>query len=239
MKKIIKLKESDLLRIIEGVVQEQSFFKKIKRKLGIEKPQIQIHPSMNPEFKKQIDFSNLSTDNTTPYVCKPNDSNCAQFINDVSDDLKYIGNAWNAYKVAPGQLVYSAFNNVDSSKVKQAQQMWDLIHKKGGGTEKGPYNKKIASFVNGIVPSKPNVNLQNGDLVGIFYPPSSHHEEAFYQGLSSDKNHGSNNLWGMNTHVGRVMVILDDVPIVFHNVGGNVQATPANLLRIAWVKRKK
>jgi len=43
----------------------------------------------------------------------------------------------------------------------------------------------------------------------------------------------------MNTHVGRVMVILDNIPIVFHNVGGNVQATPANLLRIAWVKRKK
>ena len=194
---------------------------------------------MNPEFKKQIDFSNLSTDSTTPYVCKPNDSNCAQFVNDVSDDLKYIGNAWTAYKVAPGQLVYSAFNNIDSNKVQKAKQMWDLIHKKGGGVEKGPYNKKIASFVNGIVPSKPNVNLQNGDLVGIFYPPSSHHEEAFYQGLTSDKNNSPNSLWGMNTHVGRVMVILDNTPIVFHNVGGNVQATPASLLRIAWVKRKK
>jgi hypothetical protein len=83
------------------------------------------------------------------------------------------------------------------------------------------------------------VNLQNGDLVGIFYPPSSHHEEAFYQGLTSDKNNSPNSLWGMNTHVGRVMVILDNTPIVFHNVGGNVQATPASLLRIAWVKRKK
>jgi hypothetical protein len=239
MKKTIQLNESDLLKIIDKVIREQSFFEKVKRKLGIKKPQIRIHPSMNPEFKKQIDFSNLSTDSTTPYVCKPNDSNCAQFVNDVSDDLKYISNAWSAYKVAPGQLVYSAFNNIDSNKVQQARQMWDLIHKKGGGVEKGPYNKKIASFVNGIVPSKPNVNLQNGDLVGIFYPPSSHHEEAFYQGLTSDKNNSPNSLWGMNTHVGRVMVILDNTPIVFHNVGGNVQATPASLLRIAWVKRKK
>jgi hypothetical protein len=239
MKKTIQLNESDLLKIIDKVIKEQSFFEKVKGKLGIKKRQIKIHPSMNPEFKKQIDFSNLSTDSTTPYVCKPNDSNCAQFVNDVSDDLKYIGNAWSAYKVAPGQLVYSAFNNIDSNKVQQAKQMWDLIHKKGGGVEKGPYNKKIASFVNGIVPSKPNVNLQNGDLVGIFYPPSSHHEEAFYQGLTSDKNNSPNSLWGMNTHVGRVMVILDNTPIVFHNVGGNVQATPASLLRIAWVKRKK
>lgn len=239
MKKTIQLNESDLIKIIDKVIKEQSFFEKVKRKLGIKKPQIQIHPKMNRKFKKQIDFSNLSTDSTTPYVCKPNDSNCAQFVNDVSDDLKYIGNAWSAYKVAPGQLVYSAFNNIDSNKVQQAKQMWDLIHKKGGGVEKGPYNKKIASFVNGIVPSKPNVNLQNGDLVGIFYPPSSHHEEAFYQGLTSDENNSPNSLWGMNTHVGRVMVILDNTPIVFHNVGGNVQATPASLLRIAWVKRKK
>jgi hypothetical protein len=206
--------------------------------LGIEKPKIAVHPQMNPEFKKQIDFSEISTDSSTNRICKPNDENCAQFINDISDDLNYIGKAWTTYKQGPGKIVYSAFNNIPPEKIKYAQQMWNTINQKGGGVQNGPYKDKVAQFVNGIVPSRPNIPLQNGDLVGIFYPPSSHHEEAFYEGFLSDKNRNQNNLWAMNTHVGRVMVIVDNVPIVLHNVGGNVQATPAHLLRIAWVKRK-
>lgn len=239
MKKIIKLKESELIDIINNVLNEQGPIKKIKRVLGIEKPKISVYQKMNPNFKKQIDFSELSTDDTTNRICKPNDENCAQFVNDISDDLNYIGKAWTTYKDGPGKIIYSVFKNVDPKKVKYAEQIWKLIDQKGGGVQNGPYKNKIAEFVNGIVPSKPNIPLQNGDLVGIFYPPSSHHEEAFYQGLVNDKNRTQNDLWGMNTHVGRVMVFIDNVPIVLHNVGGDVQATPAHLLKIAWVKRKK
>ena len=47
--------------------------------------------------------------------------------------------------------------------------------------------------------------------------------------------------WGMNTHIGVVGAIKDGVPIVFHNIGGQVWADPYNNLkgdsRIAWVKR--
>jgi len=47
--------------------------------------------------------------------------------------------------------------------------------------------------------------------------------------------------WGMNTHVGIVGAIDNGVPIVFHNIGGQVWADPYNNLkggsRIAWVKR--
>ena len=238
MKKTIKLTESELVDIINKVLNEKNLFKKIKRSLVIEKPKISVYPQMNPEFKKQIDFSEISTDSSTNRICKPNDENCAQFINDISDDLNYIGKAWTTYKQGPGKIVYSAFNNIPPEKIKYAQQMWNTINQKGGGVQNGPYKDKVAQFVNGIVPSRPNIPLQNGDLVGIFYPPSSHHEEAFYEGFLSDKNRNQNNLWAMNTHVGRVMVIVDNVPIVLHNVGGNVQATPAHLLRIAWVKRK-
>ena len=47
--------------------------------------------------------------------------------------------------------------------------------------------------------------------------------------------------WGMNTHVGIVGAIKNGVPIVFHNIHGQVFADPYNNLtdnaRIAWVRR--
>ena len=47
--------------------------------------------------------------------------------------------------------------------------------------------------------------------------------------------------WGMNTHVGIVGAIKDGVPIVFHNIGGQVYADPYTNIKgdskIAWVKR--
>ena len=42
----------------------------------------------------------------------------------------------------------------------------------------------------------------------------------------------------MNTHIGIVGAIKDGVPLIFHNIGGNVISDPASNLNIAWVKRK-
>ena len=46
----------------------------------------------------------------------------------------------------------------------------------------------------------------------------------------------------MNTHVGIVGAIKNGVPLIFHNIGGDVYSDPYNKLRgggkIVWVKRK-
>ena len=101
--------------------------------------------------------------------------------------------------------------------------------------------------------------LQMDDVVGIYWPDSSHHHEAFYEGAMAGggwfKNCNSTNtsgcdaavpgntlrggdLWGMNTHIGRVLIEKDGEPYVVHNVRGTVRATPVDDLRIAWVGRK-
>ena len=41
----------------------------------------------------------------------------------------------------------------------------------------------------------------------------------------------------MNTHVGIVGALKDGVPLVFHNVTGNVKSDPINNLNVAWIKR--
>ena len=222
-----------------------------KRKGG-EKGKIFVSDTINPSFSSKIDFGNLKTSDSTQRICRPNDKNCGQFVNDFSDKFKTVGNAWTAYNNTSllGSTIYDKFNSLDKSQRKKAIDLWLKIHKNGGGKENGKYKNEVKSFVNQLVPSKgSDVKLEIDDVVGIFYPGSSHHEEAFYQGGKAwfiDKNGKmvpGNTIqrgegWGMNTHVGIVGAIKDGVPLIFHNVGGNVISDPASNLRIAWVKRK-
>lgn len=219
---------------------------------GGEKGNIFVSDTINPSFSSKIDFSNLSTSNSTENICKPGTKHCAAFVNKFTDKFPSIGNAWDAYRndTILGPTINSKFKGLDESQRKDVIELWLKIHKNGGGKENGPYNNEVKSFVNQLVPSKGSeVKLEIDDIVGIFYPGSSHHEEAFYQGgeawfiNKNGKMVPGNTIqrgdgWGMNTHVGIVGAIKDGVPLIFHNVGGTAISDPASNLRIAWVKRK-
>jgi hypothetical protein len=214
------------------------------------KSNVLVSDTINPGFLKQIDFSKLDTTKKVENICKPNDEHCAQFVNDFSDKFDKVGNAWMAYlNGSLGETVYSKFKGLNQDQIKTAIDLWQKINNKGGGVKNGKYSTQVRDFVNKLVPESANINLNVDDVVGIFYYPSSHHEEAFYQGgepFFTDQNGkkvpGNNiksgNGWGMNTHVGIVGALKDGVPLVFHNIGGNVISEPASNLRISWVKRK-
>ena len=63
-----------------------------------------------------------------------------------------------------------------------------------------------------------------GDIVGLYWDGSSHHNETL-----SSKTH--------NTHSGFVSDIVDGVPIITHNVNGDVRQQPYNELVTAWIRR--
>ena len=63
-----------------------------------------------------------------------------------------------------------------------------------------------------------------GDIVGLYWQGSSHHEETL-----GSKTH--------NTHSGFVSNIVDGVPIITHNVNGKVVQQPYNELSTAWIRR--
>jgi len=209
---------------------------------------------MNPDFLNQIDFTNLSSKDTTENFCTPNDEHCAQFVNDLRDDIApgNVGNAWTAYRndSTLGPTVYSAFKGLDENTKQEVIDLWLKIHERGGGVELGPDNENVKNIVNRLVPAKGKFpNLKVNDIVGIFHYPSFHHEEAFYEGGKAwfkdenGKKVPGNTIqrgdgWGMNTHLGTVMAIKDGVPLIFHNVGGTPKSDPPSNLRIAWVKRK-
>ena len=209
---------------------------------------IYVSDTINPIFSQQIDFNNLKIGDTTNKICKPNDEKCAQFVNNFTDKFDAVGNAWNAYRndTRLGPTIYSKFKGLDKSKQDEAIKLWQQIHKAGGAVEGSNITDgEVKKFIKGLVGSGVNTDLQLDDIVGIYHNPSSHHEEAFYHGGKPWFVNGEpgntirrGNAWGMNTHVGIVGVIKDGVPLIFHNVGGNVKSDPVENLKIAWVKRK-
>jgi len=213
-----------------------------------------VSDTLNPDFVSQINFSDLSSQDTSRNFCTPNDDRCAQFVNDLRDDIApgNVGNAWTAYRndTILGPTVYSAFKGLDENTKQDVIDLWLKIHKRGGGVLKGPDNDNVRNIVDRLVPAKGKFpNLKVNDIVGIFHYPSFHHEEAFYEGGikwfkdENGKKVPGNTIqrgdgWGMNTHLGTVGAIKDGVPLIFHNVGGTALSDPPSNLRIAWIKRK-
>ena len=225
----------------------------IPKKEDDKKSNVVLSKKISPTFKTKINTSKLSTSHPVD-IFKAGQPNCATFVHQFVDGLGDVGHAWIAYDNSRlGDTIMSSFNRLNSNQIDSVTDLWKDINKSGGGKEKGQFNDKVFNIVNKLVPKTPNVSLKLNDIVGIFYPGSEHHEEAFYDagkgffkknmlgmtvnGETIKKGIG----WGMNTHIGVVGAIKDGVPIVFHNIGGQVWADPYNNLkggsRIAWVKR--
>jgi murein DD-endopeptidase MepM/ murein hydrolase activator NlpD len=221
----------------------------------VNKNNIEIMKGFNPDFKSQINFDNLKVNDTTNNFCKPNDDQCAQFVNDISDDISPgdVGHAWNAYVNSSklGDTIYSSFKNLGDKK-NDVIKLWQKIDKRPGEQKwgkEGPLSSEISKIIDNIVPTKySGPELKVGDVVGIYHKSSKNHERAFYEGGKAGKgwfvngkpgntiNQGEG--WGMNTHIGRVAVVKNGVPLIFHNVDGTTKSDPPQNLRIAWVKRK-
>jgi hypothetical protein len=225
--------------------------KKVVDKTKVNK--VVLSPFINPKFKSMIDVSKLSTTTPVP-IFKAGQPDCAQFVNDFDDSRNVIGNAWTAHDTPSiGTTIFSSFTKLNSDQIDKVTDLWKDINSDGGGKDNGPYSKEVVELVNNLVPKSFGISLKLNDVVGLFYPGSKHHESAYYEG---GKRFFRKNMigmtvngetikkgigWGMNTHVGIVGAIDNGVPIVFHNIGGQVWADPYTNMkggaRIAWVKR--
>ncbi len=227
---------------------------------------IEISNTINPKFIYDLEKNaeKLEDGQELHNMCTPDSTNCAQFVNDVADDISYVGSAWDAYANTSnlGNTIYSAFKGKKQYK-DFAIKLWKKMQEVGGikdENDKPMYLPMVKELVNKIVPTTySGPELQLDDIVGIYWPGSSHHHEAFYQGAKAGGGWFKNcnprdtsgcdaavpgntlsrgDLWGMNTHIGRVLIEKDGEPFIVHNVYGDVRATPVRDLRIAWVGRK-
>ena len=217
-----------------------------------------VSKTTNKTFiNKIISKDKLISPTTSVRIFAAGQPECAQFVNDFDNQFSWIGSAWVAHNNDTlGPRIFSSFHNLNQSQIKTVIELWVELDKttKSG---KRPAPNKFGEFVGTLVPKSPPVTLQLNDIVGIYLPSSPNHGRAIYDGGVNEggrpyieKINGkyvagntikSGKGWGMNTHLGIVGAIKDGVPIIFHNIHGQVFSDPFNKLtddaRIAWVRR--
>ena len=209
----------------------------------------------NPKFI--IDPNEISSTDTVTLSCKAGTEHCAQWVNNYSDKVNVVGNAWTAHDNSKiGTTVWSAYKGLDDDTIEDIIEIYKDIDEQGGANDNkkdSPIITKIKDLQDKLINKRqPNVsNLKADDIVGLYYEPSEHHERAFEEAANSGQGYfydndpskpgqnglGSGDSFAFNTHVGLVGAEKDGEKIIFHNVGGNIQASPAKNQDIVWVKR--
>jgi hypothetical protein len=224
----------------------------------VDKSDTIVSKTTNKTFINKIITNNkLISPTTSVPIFNAGQPECAQFVNDFDNQFEWVGAAWMAHNNDNlGSRIFSSFHNLNQSQIKQVIELWIKLDKTTkGGKIKAP--NEFGNFVGTLVPNSPPVTLQLNDIIGIYLPSSPNHGKALYEGGVNDPNRPyiekingkyvvgntikSGKGWGMNTHLGIVGAIKDGVPIIFHNIHGQVFSDPFNKLtdnaRIAWVRR--
>jgi peptidoglycan hydrolase-like protein with peptidoglycan-binding domain len=226
-----------------------------KNKLITKKSSDSLSQNIDTNFKSKFNINKLSSDDST-WVCKAGQKSCGQFVNDFSKKLSYVGDAWLAHDLdKAGKRVFSTYTSLSPKDVEKVFNIFKQIEKQGGPSARksGGQVENIKALQQQLIKPISASDLKVDDIVGIYYPSSPHHEEAFHAAgkpyFVSDGKGGwkkGNTIaggrgFGMNTHVGIVGGVKNGVPLIFHNIEGDVWSDPYNDIRgggkIMWIKR--
>lgn len=142
------------------------------------------------------------------------EDNCAKWVTKKYDVVTgnrskqngVYGNAWTMMKNVEdlgGQMIFNIYDDPIFDNSKNVADSNSLK----ATTEKVLKSKKID--YNSLLP---------GDIVGIYVPSSSHHSDVLKEGTT------------YNTHVGIVADVQNGIPIIEHNINGNVRRENINKL---------
>jgi len=214
-----------------------------------------LSTNIDTKFKDQFKIEKLNDKDST-FVCKAGQPDCGTFVNEFSKKLSAVGSAWLAHDIdKAGSRVMSSYTSLDPQQIDKVFNIFKKIVNQGGPKARkiGGQVESIKSLQQELIKDVSPSDLKVDDVVGIYYPPSDHHEEAFYEagkpyfisdgkgGLKKGGDISKGKGFGINTHLGIVGAIKNGVPLIFHNIGGDVYSDPYNKLRgggkIAWIKR--
>ena len=188
---------------------------------------------------------------------------CARYMNKCLSkyDKDLAGHAWTVLNLLKGRGVATEKYNMFKSDINWDGLWRDLekskvtnksceCHKEDHAD--GNCNTGIPKAIQNSYPSKTGIDISSlelGDIVGMYYNPSTNKGQAFCQRAKFDRSGKviKTAPFEFNTHVGFVVAIKNGVPIILHNIGNENQglhhATPATKLlskngtMIAWVAK--
>lgn len=218
-----------------------------------------LSSDIDTNFVGKFDLNKLSATDSIP-VCDAGQEQCAQFVSEFSKKIGAgeVGDAWTAHDNDKlGQRVWSVYTSLTPQQVDKIFNIFKNIAGLIGPKYNGSQVENIKRLQEELIKPVPVSVLKVNDVVGIYYPKSTYHEKAFYQSATFGKGYfvrkgitdwekgstiQSGKGFGLNTHVGIVGAIKDGVPLIFHNIGGQVYSDPYNNLKndakITWVRRR-
>lgn len=188
------IKKAWAYEIKPGITLGSIATKAVKLDPSISSSSIEISDTANSELLNKMNFGNINTGSSS-LMCRIDNRECAGFVNDYSDKIDYVGDAWHAHNNdSLGKRIWTSFHNLNPSIIKKINDLWKKIHENGGGKKNGKYNQTASKLVDSIVPKSfpSNIKLKINDVVGIYYPPSKNHEKAFYRGGAPSSIEGGN-----------------------------------------------
>lgn len=220
------------------------------------KDQLVVAPGLNQDVFKNINIAALDSTKSKE-VCKADTTECGSYVNQLSDKIGSVGNAWLAHNNDTlGTRNKTAYWGLTPAQQDKIFNIFKSIEKQGGpvkGKKSGGPTDEIKALQTQLIPQISASDLKPGDVVGIYYPESGYHETAFYEAGKPYFVKDSKGQWqkgntiqkgqgfGMNTHVGIVAFEKNGVPLVVHNISGTVYSDPWDKLRgggkIMWIRR--
>ena len=121
---------------------------------------------------------------------------CSEYVRQKTG--KWQGNAWHAYK-AKGYPSISGFKSLvgNKSNLDTMASIFQKINSQSSGISASGINSSgthnnIKSLMGAAIPGQSSFKgLNMGDVVGIYYPSSQHHGEAFFQGATGMSSDGT------------------------------------------------
>ena len=210
--------------------------------------------------KEECDRINSTSDTV---ISRGADKACAKYMNKCLSkyDTDLAGHAWTVLNNLKRRGVATEKYNMFKKDINWKRLWRDLknynVTNKSCGCHEADHadkhcNTGIVKSIENSYPSNTGFDISSlelGDIVGMYYNPSTNKGMAFCQKASFDKNGKiiETSPFEFNTHVGFVVAIKNGVPIILHNIGNETQglhhATPATKLlskngtMITWVAK--
>ena len=158
---------------------------------------------------------------------------CSEYVRQKTG--KWQGNAWHAYKTK-GYPSISGFKSLvaNKSNLDTMAKIFQKINSQSseisasGINSSGTHND-IKSLMGAAIPDQSSFKgLNMGDVVGIYYPSSQHHGEAFFQGatgMSSDGTKVTSGPYFLVDENGKTR------PWAISDIGKNVNIKPGKSLQ--------
>ena len=158
---------------------------------------------------------------------------CSEYVRQKTG--KWQGNAWHAYKTK-GYPSISGFKSLvaNKSNLDTMAKIFQKINSQSSGISASGINSSgthdnIRSLMGAAIPGQSSFKgLKMGDVVGIYYPSSQHHGEAFFQGatgMSSDGTKVTSGPYFLVDENGKTR------PWAISDIGKNVNIKPGKSLQ--------